>query len=291
MMKRLSNPILFILSAAFLFGLGSVLSKKVGNTSASDSIHPFQIVYARFFFAFIIVSVLVFFKKTKVKNPNLSLHITRSICGWAGVAILFSGVIYIPASDAVAITFLNPVFAMLLAIFVLKERFKINRWIAVVISLLGTVVLLRPSLDFGSNLFAYLCLAGAFIMGIEILCIKVLSEREPFLQILFINNLIATLIGVFPMILFFKTPNIIQLIELVTIAGAMVLGQFFFLNAMKGTETTFIAPFFYSTLVFVMILDLALFGVIPDIISLIGASLIILGGIFISLRINFKVFG
>ena len=48
-MKRLSNPILFILSAAFLFGLGSVLSKKVGNTSASDSIHPFQIVYARFF--------------------------------------------------------------------------------------------------------------------------------------------------------------------------------------------------------------------------------------------------
>ena len=69
-----------------------------------------------------------------------------------------------------------------------------------------------------------------------------------------------------------------------------ISGQFFFLNAMKGTETTFIAPFFYSTLVFVMILDLALFGVIPDIISLIGASLIILGGIFISLRINFKVF-
>lgn len=290
MMKRLSNPILFILSAAFLFGLGSVLSKKVGNTSASDSIHAFQIVFARFFFALIIVSLLVLFKKTKFKNPNLSLHTLRSTCGWAGVAILFSGVIYIPASDAVAITFLNPVFAMLLAIFVLKERLKINRWIAVVISLLGTVVLLRPSLDFESNFFAYLCLVGAVIMGVEILCIKVLSEREPFLQILFINNLIATLIGVFPMILFFKIPNIIQLIQLVSIAGAMVLGQFFFLNAMKGTETTFIAPFFYSTLVFVMILDLVLFGVIPDVISLIGASLIILGGIFISLRINFRVF-
>ena len=278
------------MSAAFLFALGSVLSKKVGNASVSYSIHPFQIVYARFFFAFIIVSILVFFKKTKFNSPNLPLHISRSTCGWAGVAILFSGVIYIPASDAVAITFLNPIFAMLLAIFVLKERFKINRWIAVVISLLGTLVLLRPSLDFESNFFAYLCLAGAFIMGVEILCIKVLSEREPFLQILFINNLIATIIGILPMIFFFKIPNIIQSIELVCIAGAMVLGQFFFLNAMKGTETTFIAPFFYSTLVFVMILDLALFGGIPDIISLIGASLIILGGIFISLRINFKVF-
>ena len=179
---------------------------------------------------------------------------------------------------------------MLLAIFVLKERFKINRWIATFISLLGMLVLLRPTLDFESNIFAYLCLAGAFIMGVEIILIKLLSEREPFLQILFINNLIATLIGVVPMIFFFKVPNLFQLIELISIAAAMVLGQFFFLNAMKGTETTFIAPFFYSTLVFVMILDLIFFGVIPDIISLIGASLIIVGGLFINLRINFKLF-
>ena len=92
------------------------------------------------------------------------------------------------------------------------------------------------------------------------------------------------------MIFFFKVPNLFQLVELISIAAAMVLGQFFFLNEMKGTETTFIAPFFYSTLVFVMILDLIFFGVIPDIISLIGASLIIIGGLFITLRINLKVF-
>jgi len=287
---RINNPILFILSAGFLFGLGSVLSKKVGYAQASDSIHPFQIVYARFFFAFIIVSLIVLFKRVEFKSPNLRLHITRSVCGWTGVAILFSGVTFIPASDAVAITFLNPLFAMLLAIFVLKERLKINRWVATFISLLGMLVLLRPTLDFESNIFAYLCLAGAFIMGVEILLIKLLSEKEPFLQILFINNLIATLIGVVPMIFFFKVPNFFQLIELILIAVAMVLGQFFFLNAMKGTETTFIAPFFYSTLVFVMILDLVFFGVIPDIISLIGASLIITGGLFITLRINLKVF-
>ena len=287
---RINNPILFILSAAFLFGLGSVLSKKVGYADASNSIHPFQIVYARFFFAFIFISLIVLFKGVKFKSTNLQLHIMRSVCGWAGVAILFSGVIFIPASDAVAITFLNPLFAMLLAIFVLKERLKINRWVATFISLLGMLVLLRPTLDFESNIFAYLCLAGAFIMGVEILLIKLLSEKEPFLQILFINNLIATLIGVVPMIFFFKVPNFFQLIELILIAVAMVSGQFFFLNAMKGTETTFIAPFFYSTLVFVMILDLVFFGVIPDIISLIGASLIIVGGLFITLRVNFKLF-
>ncbi len=285
---RINNPILFILLAAFLFGLGSVLSKKVGYANATESIHPLQIVSARFFFALLIVSLIILFKRPEFKRPNLQLHFARSACGWTGVAILFSGVIFIPASDAVAIIFLNPVFAMLLAVFVLKERLKINRWIATFISLLGMVVLLRPTLDFGSNLFAYLCLAGAFIMGVEILFIKILSEREPFLQILLVNNFIATLIGIIPIIFFFKVPNFVQLIELISIGAAMVLGQFFFLNAMKGTETTFIAPFFYSTLVFVMILDLVFFGVIPDTISLIGASLIIIGGLFISLKINFK---
>ena len=143
--RRVNNPILFILLAAFLFGLGSVLSKKVGYANASDSIHPLQIVYARFFFALIIVSLIVFLRNRGIKRPNFKLHIIRSACGWTGVAILFSGVIFIPAADAVAITFLNPIFAMLLAVFVLKERFKINRWIATFISMLGMLALLRPT--------------------------------------------------------------------------------------------------------------------------------------------------
>ena len=84
-----------------------------------------QIVYARFFFALIIVSLIVFLKRPGFKRPNFKLHIAKSACGWTGVAILFSGVILIPASDVVSITFLNPVFAMLLAIFVLKERLKL----------------------------------------------------------------------------------------------------------------------------------------------------------------------
>ena len=56
--RHVNNPILFILLASFLFELGSVISKKVGYAYASDNVHPFQIVYARFFFALIIVSLI-----------------------------------------------------------------------------------------------------------------------------------------------------------------------------------------------------------------------------------------
>ena len=121
--RRVNKPILFILSAAFLFGLGSVLSKKVGYAYASDSIHPLQIVYARFFFALIIVSLIVFFKRPVFKRPNFKLHITRSACGWTGVAILFSGVIFIPASDAVAITFFKSGICNVISCFHFKRAF------------------------------------------------------------------------------------------------------------------------------------------------------------------------
>ena len=67
--RGVNNPILFILLAAFLFGLGSVLSKKVGFAYASDSIHSLQIVYAGFFYALIIVSLIVFLRDRGLKDP------------------------------------------------------------------------------------------------------------------------------------------------------------------------------------------------------------------------------
>ncbi len=59
-----NNPILL---AVFSFCLGSVLSKKVGYAYASDSVHPLQIVYARFFFALIIIGGLFISLKINFK--------------------------------------------------------------------------------------------------------------------------------------------------------------------------------------------------------------------------------
>ena len=56
-----------ILLAVFLFCLGNVLSKKVGYAYASDSVHPLQIVYAKFFFALIIIGGLFISLKINFK--------------------------------------------------------------------------------------------------------------------------------------------------------------------------------------------------------------------------------
>ena len=40
----------------------------------------------------------------------------------------------------------------------------------------------------------------------------------------------------------------------------MLTGQFCFINSLKGAETSFLMPFFYTTLIFVISLDFGVFG-------------------------------
>ena len=53
---------------------------------------------------------------------------------------------------------------------------------------------------------------------------------------------------------------------------------------MKRADASFIMPFFYSTLIFVILFDLIIFNFMPDAISFIGASIIFFGALIISYR-------
>jgi drug/metabolite transporter (DMT)-like permease len=57
----------------------------------------------------------------------------------------------------------------------------------------------------------------------------------------------------------------------------MAAAQACFVNAMARADASFITPFSYVTLIFASLYDLLIFDVWPDVISIIGA-IIILGG-------------
>ena len=129
-----------------------------------------------------------------------------------------------------------------------------------------------------------MCLVGALIMGFEIICIKILSGREEVFKILLINNFCASVIGLVFLPFVFTPFNIYEMIVLMAIAICFVFGQYCFLNSMKRAEASFVMPFLYSTLIFVILLDFSIFGAIPDLISISGASMIIFGGLVITFR-------
>ena len=275
-----------MIAASFSFACGSILTKMLGNSFFGEGVHPLQIAHSRFFFGFIILLFFYIYLKPSLKSLYINLHILRSLFGVLGVSIWFTSLLYIPASDATAINFLNPIFAMIFAIFFLSEKVGWVRWLATIISLFGGLLLIRPSTDLNVNPIALLCLFGALIMGMEIICIKYLSEREAVFKILLLNNFFAFFIASFWLPFFFKIPGLLEIFCLVAVAICFITGQFFFINSMKRAEASFIMPFFYTTLIFVILLDLIFFNFFPDKISFVGAFLIIFGTLVVTIREN-----
>ena len=276
--------VIFMIAASFSFACGSIATKILGSSLFFESINPFQIVHARFFFSFIFLFLLSFIFKTSLKTKLIKIHGLRSCLGIMGISIWFTSLLYIPASDATAINFLNPIFAMFFAIYILKEKIDFVRWLGAIVSLLGGLCLIRPSLDLSFSPIALLCMMGAIIMGLEIICIKYLSQRENIFKILLLNNLIASVIASVFLPVVFKIPSLIEFLGMIFIAFCFLIGQFFFLNSMKRADASFIMPFFYSTLIFVILFDLIIFNFMPDAISFIGASIIFFGALIISYK-------
>ena len=274
----------FMLAASFSFAVAATLVKGLGETIFGDGVHPLQIAYARFFFAFIFLTVIVFFAKKPIVSSNKRLHFLRSLFGWLGVSILFTAILYIPISDATALTFLNPIFAMVFAVLLFKENVGIIRWIAALISFLGGLILIRPTLNLNVDPVAVLCLFGAIIMGLEIICIKILSNKEKVFNILLFNNFFAVCIGTFFLPFSFKAITVLEFTILIFISFFMLIGQFCFINSVKRADTSFLMPFFYTTLIFVIFLDLIIYNSLPDKTSYLGASIIIFGSIVVAFR-------
>ncbi|MEM6589311.1 MAG: DMT family transporter [Pseudomonadota bacterium] len=284
MTPHAQNPglaaLLTLMAAAFVAGT-TLLAKALGTgdlggIDLGGALHPLQISQGRFLFA--LLAILGFFALARpmLERPHLPLHVARSAFGWGGVTLMFAAASFIPLSDATAISFLNPVFAMMLAIPLLGERVGRVRWSAAMIALLGALILTRPGAD-AVELGALLALGAALVLGAEVILIKQLAGRERPAQILLINNAIGVSISALAASLVWIWPTAPQWAALAGIGFLMAAAQACFVNAMARADASFVAPFFYAILAFAALYDAVIFGVLPDRISILGAGVILLG--------------
>lgn len=266
---------LILLATAFIAGT-TLLAKSLGTDALGPALHPLQISHGRFAFAFLAIGGFVAVTRPSLSRPAWPLHSARTVFGWAGVSLMFASVAYIPLSDATAISFLNPVIAMVLAIPLLGEKVGPVRWAAAAIALCGALILLRPTPE-SFRPAALLALAAACVMGVELILIKRLARGEAPVQILLVNNGLGVLIASLAVIAVWQVPTPAQWGALAGIGLLMACAQAAFVNGMARAEASFVAPFSYATLIFATAFDAAAFGTTPDAVSLAGAATILAG--------------
>lgn len=273
---------LMLLASAFI-AASTLCAKLVQSDALGPGLPPTMATAGRFAFAFLGVAVVSAVMRPRITRPHWRLHILRTMMGGIGVTLMFAAIAAIPLADATAISFLNPVFAMLFAIVFLGERVGPWRWLAAAISLLGAMILLRPGAG-AIQLGALLALGAAMIFGIEITVIKRLSALERPLPILLVNNALGTVVFGAIALANWAVPTPAQWLGLAGVGFAMGSAQACYINGLRRADASFAVPFTYAVLIFAVLWDLVVFGLVPDAISYAGIATILAGAALLAWR-------
>lgn len=282
-LSPLKGAVMILIAGALIAGT-TLIAKALGTNTAGPPLHPTQVTAGRFVFAFsTLLIVAPFLKLRLIAGIPWKLHTLRSFFGFLGVSCMFAAASQMPLGEATAISFLNPIATMALAIPLLGEKVGPVRWSAAGISCLGALILIRPGME-AFQFAALIALAAALFIGCEVIFIKLLSGREPAIRILFINNCMGMILSVSVASFFWRSPNADQWMLLILLGVMMACAQAFFIQAMKFSEASFVVPFSYATLVYAALYDFVIFDVIPDSVSIFGAMIIIFGALFLAFR-------
>ena len=107
------------------------------------------------------------------------------------------------------------------------------------------------------------------------------AQRPLQTQILLMSNFFGTVFAAISVSFVWITPSALQWTAMAGI-GAMMLGaQALFLTALRRGDVSFVSPLFYGTMIFAAAYDLALYGVVPTSLSLIGITVILIGAVLL----------
>ncbi|WP_246109243.1 DMT family transporter [Vulcaniibacterium gelatinicum] len=212
------------------------------------------------------------------------LHLLRGALGVMMMAAFVYGVRRLPLSTTYTLFFVAPLLITALSVPVLGEKVGPRRWTAIAIGLLGVLVVLRPTGEGLASLAGLAVLLAAFGYAVSAITVRVLARTDSnAAMVVWLLALLAlgSLALAWPAWVPLRAEHA-WLIAGVGLAGA--LGQYAITEAFRVGEASLVAPLEYTALLWGVGLDLALWGVLPDPITWLGAAIIVASGLYLLQR-------
>lgn len=185
----------------------------------------------------------------------------------------------IPLADAYCIIFLIPVVLTILSVVVLKEDVRIERWLLVLISFVGVLLVVRPGFrDLQLGHVAAFIGACADAGGTTLT--RIVSRKERRIS-LFIVPTLCSFSFYFVMLLAtgFRVPDPLELGLMLLCGLCCGAAYMLYVTAVSTTPTSRIAPMLYSQMVWALVLGAAFFNEFPDSLALFGIVVIVVAGV------------
>ncbi len=240
-----------------------------------EDLHSIQITFLRFLFATIsLVPFMIYCGKKSFYTSRIGLHFIRGMLLFAAIALWCVGLTQAPIVVATTLTFIIPMFVLILARFFLKEKVGYARWIVTIIGFFGATLILEPTNVNFSPLILLLVLATLMFATLDVIN-KKFVVKESMLAMLFYTALITMALGIIPTLFIWKTPSMSQLFFLFLIGCGGNLLLFCLLKAFAAMEASALAPFRYVELILSAGLGIVVFNEIPTLALCLGTLIIV----------------
>lgn len=201
-------------------------------------------------------------------------------------SFLFVGALSVmPLADAIAITFAGPLFVTALAPIFLHEQVGWRRWGAVLTGFAGVIVMVRPSGASALQWVALLPLGVALCGAIRDITTRHMHGTETTAGIMFYSTGGVIVVGFATAPFAWEPISAIQY-GMFAINGLVLGGAYFFLvEALRLAEASLVTPYKYATLIWAILIGIAVWGDLPDLQMLGGAVLVVASGLYILHRV------
>jgi drug/metabolite transporter (DMT)-like permease len=248
--------------------------------ASNEGIHLLEIMFWRQFLGWVMATSSL--ASLATKRPRT--HFLRGFYGTIGMVLNFGAVILLPLAEATTMNFTAPIWAVILASLLLKEKVGIWRWSAVILGFAGIVIIAQPG-DGHIPLFgALVALGGAFMIALISIQIADLNRTDMPLTIVFYFAVFSTLITAPAMPFVMQAHDTTGWLLLLGIGLAGAAGQLLLTAALRFGKVASVIVMDYSSLFWATLYGSLLFGVLPPTSTWLGAPLIVAAGLVIAWR-------
>lgn len=261
-------------------GLLSVMDSLIKQMS--DRFHTFEIAFLRYALGIVFAAAVVAIVRPGwPTRAALIINGSRSFIVAITATCFFYALSALPQAEAVALSFLSPIFLAMFGIVLLGEKANPRIWIALGLGLAGMAVIVGPRLAGNYSDQAILGAVAAFVSAITFALAMVLlrarARHDAISMIVFIQNVGPALILAIPAWLVWKPLSGAEWGQFAMVGALGTAGHLLLARAFALAEASALAPIEYTSLVWAVVLGYWFFGDVPTGWVLAGAALIVIG--------------
>jgi drug/metabolite transporter (DMT)-like permease len=282
----MNQGIIHILISGFCFLIVNFFVKILGagNTDFGvvNRFPAHELVFFRSVISFSICIYLLKKKHIPILGTNKKWLLIRGFSGMIALTLFFYTIHFLPIAVASTIQYLAPIFTVILAVFIMKEKVKIIQWLFILISfggafLIGFSSLLGVEVIKIDIFWLLLGIVSAAFSGLAYVAILKLKATEHTLNIvLYFPMLSIPIMGVWCMF-HFVVPTPLELLFLFIIGIFTQFAQISLTKAFQFGNANTISPFQYLGSIYALILGFFVFEESLSLLSYFGISLILFG--------------